>query len=329
MSTRFVIKNTAGKADREGDIIIRYTGTSEPFVRVSERDGTAVGIDKDGNKKLVYTTGLDPDRVDFYKWYNDEEKKAVTKQIKDLRPIIVKSYGGEEVVDSTNQFFWGKTRDVSRLSLTNADMDVFYDTKNPVHALLYCSIMAGAFIDLVAPTRDWAERHQTPHYMALETEEVLEDDDEITRSDAHALLSELRKEESGDALFILAWCAQYDTNAFGGINKSTPIKSLITSHAQFIDGKLVTKRKRNTPKVFIDYAEKWKGQQTRPALFVEAYVRAGEYFSFINQREKKFVMTDGTVLGSTVADAVSTLMKPKFTQDLEKLRKQVEDKWKE
>ena len=40
-------------------------------------------------------------------------------------------------------------------------------------------------------------------------------------------------------------------------------------------------------------------------------------------------MTDGTVLGNTISDAVANLMKPKFTQDLEKLRKQVEDKWNE
>ncbi len=328
MSTRFVIKSTANKAEKEGDVFVRYSGDAEPFRRVSERWGTKVGVDAQGNPKLVFTTGLDDNQVKFFKWYNEEEKKAVVKQVKELAPLIKDFYGGEDTTAPTNQYFWGETRDVNRLSLSNEDMDVFYDTKSPVHALLYLSIISGAFIDTVAPTRDWAERYQIPHYLALETEETMEDEDEITRSDAHALLSELRKETS-DALFILAWCIHYETNAFGAINKATPLKSLITSHVQYIDGKLVSKRKRNTPKTFIEYAEKWKGQQTRPALFVEAYIKAGEYFSFINQREKKYVTSDGTVLGNTISDAVTNLMKPKFTQDLENLRKQVEDKWKE
>ncbi len=55
----------------------------------------------------------------------------------------------------------------------------------------------------------------------------------------------------------------------------------------------------------------------------------GEYYSFINQREKKYVTTEGTVLGNTVVEAVATLQKPKYQQDLEKLRDQVEAKWKE
>ncbi len=329
MSTRFVIKSTASKAEKEGDVIIRYTGVSEPFIRVSERSATKVGVDGAGNPKLIYNTGLNPEKVDFYQWYNNEEKKAVVKQIKELRPEIVKAYGGEDVINETNAYFWGETRDVNRLSLTNNDMDVFYDTKIPVHALLYLSIISGAFGEIVSPTRDWAERHQIPHYLALETEESFDEEDGIKRSDAHAALAELRRDETPEALFILAWCIQYDTNAFGAYLKSTPMKDLINYHIKYIDGKLVTKRKKDTARVFIEYAEKWKGQQTRPALYVEAYVKAGEYYNFINQREKKYVMNDGTVLGNTIEDAVANLMKLKYTQDLEKLRKQVEDKWKE
>lgn len=329
MSIRFSIKNTASKAEKEGDTILRYSGVSEPFRRVSEREGRSIGVDGNNNAKLVFTTGLTTEKVPFYKWYNEAEQKEVVKQIKDLKPTIVNYFGGEDVVSDTNKFFWSENRDVSRLSLTNEDMDVFYDTSNPVHALLYLSIVSGAFIDVVAPTRDWAERHQLPHYMALETEETFDEEDEITRSDAHAYLSGLRKDADPEALFILAWCIQYDTQAYGAYSKSTPLKDLINYHIKYIDGKLVTKKKKNTPKVFIEYAEKWKAQQTRPTLYVEAYVKAGEYYSYINQREKKYVTTDGTVLGNTISEAVTTLMKTKFTQDLEKLREQVEAKWKE
>lgn len=331
MSIRFAIKSTSGNPEKEGDVFVRYTGDSEPFKRVSERTGTKVGTDAQGNPVIAYVTGLDENQVKFYNWYDEEEKKVVLKQVKELRKLVSEKYGGDEVVKPTNIYFWGETRDVNRLSLANENLNVFYDTRNPAHALLYLSIIGGAFMELVAPTKDWADRHQIQHYMVLETEDAYDDNDEIgiRRSDAHALLSELRKEDSPEALFILAWCLQYDTTAFGGYLKSVPLRDLLKYHVAYIDGKLVTKKKRDTARSFIDYANRWKKQQTRPALYVEAYVKAGEYYSFINNREKKYVMTDGTVLGNTYEEAVNTLMQTKHTQDLEKLRKQVEDKWNE
>lgn len=328
MSIRFAIKSTAPKAEKEGDMIIRFSGTSEPFNRVSERDVKKVG-QNGNNAKLIFNTGLDEKKVQFYGWYNDDEKKAVVKQIKDMRPIISEFYGGAEVMDSSNEFFWLSNRDVNRLSLSNDTIDAFYDTKNPAHALLYLSVIGGAFSDMVAPNKEWAERFQTPHYLSLETDDVYENEDDVTRSDAHAALSELRKDANPDALFILAWCIQYDTNAFGGINKQTPQRQLIQTHIQYIDGKLVSKKKRNTPKIFLDYVERWKGTQTRPALYTEAYIKAGEYFNFVNQRDKNYVTADGTTLGNTVDEAVETIMQNKYTLDLEKLRDQVENKWKE
>lgn len=329
MSTRFAIKNTASNAEKEGDSILRYSGVSEPFKRISERAANMVGKDAGGKPQLTFVTGLDENQVKFYKWYSEEEQKAISKQIKELKQNIEDYYGGADVLKQTNDFFWGKNRDVSRLSLANENMDVFYDTKNPVHALLYLSIISGAFIDTVAPTRDWAERHQLPHFMVLETEDTFDDIEDITKSDAHAALSLLRKDESGDALFILAWCIQYETQAYGAQLRSTPIRDLVNYHIKYIDGKLTTKKKRNTPKTFIEYAEKWKGQQTRPALYVEAYVKAGEYFNFLSNKEKRFTTPDGVALGNTVEDAVATLMKPKFTEALETLREKVEAKWRE
>lgn len=329
MSIRFAIKSTSGTPDKEGDVFVRYTGDSEPFRRVSERTGTKIGVDPKGNTIVSFVTGLDENQVKFYNWYDEDEKKSVMKQVKELRKLITDKYGGEEVIKSTNSYFWGETRDVNRLSLTNEDLNVFFDTKNPAHALLYLSIIGGAFMELVAPTKDWADRHQIQHYMVLETEDVYDDNDEIgiRRSDAHALLSELRKEDSPEALFTLGWCLHYDTNAFGGYLKGTSPRELLKYHVLYIDGKLQTKKKRDAARNFIDYANKWKKQQTRPAVLVEAYVKAGEYYSFINSREKKYVMYDGTVLGNTYEEAVATLMETKHTTDLEKLRKQVEDKW--
>jgi len=329
MSIRFAIKNTASSADKEGDTFIRYSGVSEPFKRISERAANKVGVDGGGAPRLMYVTGLDEKKVQFFKWYNEDEKKEVIKQIKELKPIIDEYYGGESVTKEDNFYFWGENRDVNRISLGNDDINSFYDSKNAVHALLYLSIISGAFIDLIAPTRDWAERHQIPHYLILETEETYDDDDGMKRSDAHAALAELRKEESPDALFILAWCVQYDTNAFGAYTRATSIRDLVNYHIKYIDGKLVTKKKKDTPKVFINYVEKWKGQQTRPALYAEAYIKAGTYFNFVQQRDKKFTTIDGTVLGNTVEDAVGKIMTPKFSEDLSSLRDRVEQKWKE
>lgn len=330
MSIKFAIKSTQARAEKEGDLIVRFSGVAEPFNRVSEREGKKIGVDAQGNVKIKFNTGLDEKQVQFLPWYNEAEKVEVKKQIKELKPLIMDYYGGADSIEETNKFFWKDDRNVNRLRVNNSTETLFFDTKSAPHALLYLSIISGAFSDIVSPTKDWAERNGILHYMQLDTDDSYdENDDLLTRSDAHAALSDLRKEESSDALFILAWCIQYDTNAFGGINKSTPQRNLLNTHVEYIDGKLTMKRKKNTPKVFIEYAEKWKGQQTRPALFVEAYVKAGEYFNFVNQREKKYVTAEGTVLGNTIQEAVTTLMKPKFTQDLETLRDKVEAKWKE
>ena len=331
MSIKFAIRNTADKAKKEGDTFIRYSGTAEPFDRSSQRDCKVIENDYQGNPtKWSFVTGLDEELVEYYKWFTDDEKEVVKDSIKNLKPKIEKWYGGSKMTNPENYSFWRKRRDIGTLRLSNGNIDVFYDTDSPEHALLYLSVVGGAFVDLVAPNRDWAERYQIPHYLALELEtNEWGGEEDILRSDAHAELALLRKEFGKDALYILAWCLQYDTNAFGAYNYSTAEKDLINYHIKYIDGKLVTKKKRNMPKTFIEYVEKWRAPQTRQLLYIEAYVKAGEYFNFISQREKKFVTSDGTILGNTVEEAVKSLMKPKFKIDLEALRKSVEDKWKE
>lgn len=330
MSIKFQIRNTAAKAAKEGDYFVRFTGTGEPFDRVSEREVNKIGVDAQGNPKLRFNTGLDEKKVPFLPWYTQEERKEVLRQIQELKPIIIDFYGGPDVVDDTNQFFWKDVRTVNRLHLTHSNVDLHYDTSNPSHALLYLSIVSGAFVDLVAPTRDWAERHQLPHYMHLETDGVIyDDDDSITKSEAHAALTELRKDHTSDALFILAWCLQYDTNAYGAYLRSTPMRDLVEYHIKYIEGKLSTRRKRNLPKTFLEYAEKWKGSQTRPLVYLEAYLKAAEYYNFLDQKNKKYTTKNDVVLGATIQEAVETLMKPRFRKDLEELKEMVENKWKE
>lgn len=328
MNIKFAIKSLAGKEQREGEMIVRYTGESEPFYRISEREVLAV-MEENGKDVLYFNIGLDEDRVDFFKWYTDEEKEQVKKQIRELKPIISKFYGGDKLLASNNRRFWGEDRRVSRLHIGNEDVNKFFDVSNPVHALIYLSVISGAFSDLIAPTRDWAERHQIPHYLLLETEDDVEENDEITRSDAHAALTALRKESNPEGLFILAWCLQYDTQAYGAYTKNIPVNDLVKYHIKYIDGKLSMKKKRDTPRHFIEYASKWEAQQTRPLLYAEAYIKAGSYFNFIQQKNKKFETSEGTTLGNTIEEAVETILKPKFAKDFQKLRDNVEAKWKE
>lgn len=330
MSIRFAIRCTEAPASKEGNDIVRFSGTSEPFYRVSERTATKVGEDKERNPILRFVTGLDETKVPYYKWFTEAEKEEILKQLKELKPTIEDYYGGSETLDPSNKYFWGQRRDVSRVSLTNHDMDIFLNTKDPIHALAYLSFISGAFGELIAPTKEWAEQHQIPHYIALETDKFDEEvDTDVTKSEAHAALTELRKNADPEALFILAWCLQYDTSAYGAHLRSTSYKELVKYHINYIDGKLVTKKKRNMPKTFLEYAEKWKGKQTRPLLYAEAYIKAGEYFGFIKQKEKKYVTHAGTVLGNTIDEAIQEIVKTKNSQDLEALRDLVEAKWKE
>lgn len=331
MSLKFAIRNTADKAKKEGDLVLRYSGTGEPFDRADERANIAVETDHKGAAiKWRFATGLDEEKVEFYEWLSEDEKPVVVETIKSLKPLITRFYGGEKNLNPENYSFWKTRKDINTLKITHENVDVFYDTGKPEHALLYLSIIGGAFAGVVAPNKDWAERYQIPHYLALEIETGdFGEEEDITRSDAHGELALLRREFGKDALYILAWCIQYDTNAFGAYSYSTAEKDLINYHIKFIDGKLQTKKKKNCPKTFMEYAEKWRTPQTRQLLYTEAYVKAGEYFNYINQREKKFVTSDGTILGNTVKEAVESLQKPKFRVDFDNLKNAVEAKWKE
>lgn len=330
MSIKFAIRNVADKAIREGDSNVRFTGTGEPFSQGSERPSQIIEMDPKGNAtKWKFLTGLDEDKIDLCPWFSDAEKEVVKETIRNLRPKIEKHYGGTKVINDENHAFWNKRPDVSKFNITHENVGIFFDTDNPAHALLYLSILSGAFLDIVAPNKDWAEGHQMAHYLALEVEGSDYEDADITRSDAHYELASIRKEFGKEALYVLAWCTQYDTKGFGAYSMRVSEKDLMNYHINYIDGKLVMKKKRATPKVFIDYAQKWKGAQTRQQVYTEAYVKAGEWYNYINQREKKYVTSDGTILGNTVAEAVKSLMSPKFNVDYEKLRDQVEAKWKE
>jgi hypothetical protein len=329
---RFLIRNTEDPAQKESDgTLIRFSGTGEYFSRVDEREAQKIGETASKDPIFKFNTGLDEDRIDFCNWFTDEEKKQVKKQIKELRKNIVKFYGGEEVVKDTNAYFWRDNREVYKLGVSSSSIDIFFDTeKSPVHALLYLSIVSGAFLSLVAPNKDWAEATGTLHYLALESDNNLDAGDEtMTKMEAAGLLNDFRKEANHEALFLLGWCLQYDTSDFDAYGKNISIRDLSVLHGNYIDGKMHNKKKKNAAKLFIEYAEKWNASQTRPAIYAEAYLKAGEYFSYIQNKEKKFTTQEGTALGNTLNEALDNIMKPKYAADLEILRDKVEAKWKE
>lgn len=330
---KFQIKCVAGKPKKEGDVFIRYEGISEPFTHGDEMGCVKIGVDKDGTPKLKFRTGLDEDQVDFYGWFNTQEKAEFKEFLKNHREKIVRSFGGEDVVDSTNRYFWLDDVDRNRLKIDNETLNIVYDTNNLEHCLLYINIMGGAFLELVAPTKEMAESPRTGlrYYVEIESNFTDEDvDDYLTKAEAYSYLTEL-KDAEGDSLLFLAWCLQSMAKSFGAYSRSSTKLELIKYHAEFIEGKLNKTGKKNTIKEFIEYSKKWKtGGLSREGLMVEAYLKAAEYYSYLNtNKDNKYELTSGLILGLNMEEAVKKIRKPVNTEELQKLRDFVENKWKE
>lgn len=327
---KFMIKPNAGKPEKEGDAFIRYTGNAEPFSRTDEMKIKKVGVEPNGAPKLKYTTGLDEDQVKFYGWLTDEQKEEHLRLLREYKPIIAESQGGEDVIRSDNKYYWSSPeRNIIRV--VNETQNRIFDMSNPENAIVYFNIMAGAFLEVVAPTKQMAEDKQIPHYVLLESDvhdEVA--DDYSTKADAYMNLKIMDREEGGDALLFLAWVLQAKSKGFGAYTRSTPKTEILKYHGEFIEGKL-SKTKRNCPKEFVQLTEKWKeGGLVREAIQIEAYLKAAEYYSYLNtNRENKYELPSGAVLGTTIEEAVETIRKPKNRKDLEALRTFVENKWKD
>jgi hypothetical protein len=336
MNLKFAIKPRVGDSEKEGDEIVRFTGSSEIYRQSCERRAIKVGETGSGINKephVLFVTGLEEESVDHYDWLSDEEKTEVKKLIKANKPKIESYYGGSEYMKPDNKSFWTSDRAWGRVAVDNYTVNTLKNTKDPKDCLLYLGIISGAFMDMIAPSKEFAETHSSiPFYLALEDEAVATDaEDYVTKLDAQAALADLAK-NSGDGLFILAWILQYDSATFGAYSRVGSTKAdLIKYHSMYIDGLIVPKKglKRNAPKLFIEAYNRFKGAQTKPKLMVEAYVKAGEYFAIINKGSKKYQTKEGTVLGNTIPEAVETLMKAQHTDELERIRDEVEKKWNE
>ncbi len=328
MHFKFQIKPVAGKPEREGEHIVRFTGQSE-YINVHDVLGSSL-VTKGGRQTQKFRTGLDLSDIASNGLIGSTEKENFKAQIEAFRPML-NDYYGEEELESTNTFFW-KDPENGRLRITSMDMEKFYDTRNAPHALLYFNIMGGGYIDTVAPSREYAERFRIPYFIETESEYVSEDSDSyLTKASAFSLLNELHHSGDNQALLFLGWALHSDSDGFGSYNLNTPKSELFKMHGEFIEGKLKFKKKRQAPTKFIETANSWKeGKTGRPRIMTEAYVKAAQIYSYINSdKDGKLSLPSGLILGQNVEKAVDTLLLPKNTKDYEELRTYIEKKWAE
>lgn len=327
---KFMIKSVAGRPEKEGDTFIRYTGNSEPFGRGDEMASEKIGVLPDGTPKLRFRTGLEENQIQYMGWFSTEQKEEHKKLLREYRPKIANFFGGNEVIENTNRYFWYEDKERNRIKVTNDTLDKVFDMKNIPHALFYFNVMGGAFLEVIAPTKQMAEEKGIQHYLVIDTDfqdDVV--DDYVTKANAYSLLTELDR-DGGDALLFLGWVLQSNTKGFGAYTRSSSKNELLKYHAEFIEGKL-SKTKRNCPKDFITEATRWKeGGLLKNKLMMEAYLKAAEYYSYLNtNKENKYQLPSGTVLGNTILEAADTILKPKNVADSDALRNFVEAKWKE
>ena len=328
MNVRFQIRPVSPRAEKEGKEILNFTGEAQPYRRKATRVSEKVGLRPDGQPRIKFRTGLDPERVKYYYWFSEEERAEVKKQLEEALPEIEDRYHGKEIIHDENVSFWKDQKEFYQIPITITTKDLFFDTKNPEHAVLYFGIIGGAFIDTIAPHKDFAVEKRIPHYLVLEKD--VDDDDFIDVSEkikANANLFKLMEEGSEDALFILCWTALYNTKGFGSILKSMPKKDKATYLNMFIEGELVDKKKKNCAKTFNQYVERWNSPQLREKLYAEAYIKAGEQYALIVTKDKKYETSWGTSLGNTIDEAVDKITQKRFAKDLEQLTQEVEKKW--
>ena len=328
MYFKFQIKPVAGKPEKEGDVIVRFTGMSE-YLNVNDVLGSQL-ITRQGKQIQKFKTGIEVGEVNNNALIPVAEKENFKKQIENYRTVLADVYGEEEL-DPTNTFFWLDPNH-GKLKISNNDLDNFYDTQNPQHALIYFNIMGGGYIDSVAPSREFAEMYRIPFYLETQTEYVSESSDSyLTKGQAYAKLTELTDTADNQALLYIGWVLHSDSKGFGGYNLSTPKSELFKMNAEYIEGKLNFGRKRDCPAKFVEISKSWSdGKVGRPRVMTEAYIKSAQHFSYINtDKDGRYSLPSGLQLGFNVDSAVDTLLKPKNSKEYEELRSFIEQKWAE
>lgn len=328
MHFKFQIKSVASKPEREGEYIVRFTGQSE-YINVNDTLGSVL-VTRQGKQIQKFKTGLDVSEINSNGFISPSERESFKKQVEAFREFLIETYGEEEL-SPTNSFFW-KDPDYGKLKISNLDLEKYYDTRNPKHAILYFNIMGGGYADTVGPSKDYAERYRIPFYLETESEYVSEDGDSyLAKTEAFSLLNEIINSSDNQALLYLGWVLHSESKGFSPYTISTPKSDLVKMHGEYIEGKLQFKKKKQCTKKFIDVAKSWKdGKIGRPRIILEAYLRSADMYSYLNtDKEGKYSLPSGLQLGFSIESAVDTLLKPKNNQEVEDLRTYIEKKWAE
>lgn len=312
---RFAIRSTRPAEQKEGNKIIFGTGEDVPF-----RHTCSLYMDQVDEKIFEYKTGLEPKHIEQSKHFTAEEKTLLLVQQEAARKILDGIYG-REILRPTNSYFWEQH---SYFKLDNETLGKFFDTKEPLHLLLYWKIMGGGYDDEIGPTYDAATAIAIPFYMTEAEEDAERESETINHKvKAFSLLEELNTKRSGEDMLWLAWILH---PANMGYTKSTPPAVLYKAHYEFIEGLLTKKSKKSCPRQFIEAYNVLKVDKTR--AITQALIRIADYFGLLFSDKDGILRmkNSDTQFGKNFEETANVLLKPANQEELEAFRNEVEQK---
>lgn len=313
---KFLIKATHNPVIYEGSNIVYGTGES-PFIANTE-DLACIQI---GEDKVRFITGLSVENINSNISLLPEEKKIYGELCEKARERVVAAYG-VEALDSTNQYFWNGAR--TTLTLTNTSFSDIYDDTESVDDLIFRMQIIGGGYSSIAPTLEIAERTGKKFYLTDEeefAEKNLEEEFGHKRK-AMAALDKLLDQAGIDPLMYITWLTVDNNN---GLTRNTPKGVYETILMQFIEGKHVKYGKKDCAKIFYDNYMKWKSNKEN--VIATATVAAAYHFGMIYLDEGSYKTSKRlTTLGSTLEEALATLMLPSHTNEFIDIKKSVDEK---
>jgi hypothetical protein len=321
MSKRFSIRSTRPAKQMIGSLTVFGTGEDVPF-----KQSLILGGERISEKEFEFQTGLEEKHIQNSIFFDDEEKQRYIKQLQEDVKVLQKAFGADRL-KPTNAFFWGDDHgQKGNFAVNNETLSTFYDTKNEEHLLLYWKIMGGGYADAIGPTYQTALAFGLPLYMTeLEEEAERQTEDIGLKGKAFAALEDVSNKKSAEDLLWLSWML-LDVNK--GFTKKTPKASLYKAHFEFIEGSLVKSGKKLCAKQFLEAVDLLKKDKTK--AIATAIAKAGEFLNLIytNKENQLETRKSHTILGSTIEEAIETLLKPTHHEELEYLKSEVEDKLK-
>ena len=127
MYFKFQIKPVAGKSEKEGDSIVRFTGQSE-YINVNDVIASDM-ITRNGKQTQRFRTGIEVSDVSKNPLIPASEKENHKAMIEAYRPILEEAFGAEDL-DPVNTFFW-KNPEYGSIKISNQDLSVINIRQRP------------------------------------------------------------------------------------------------------------------------------------------------------------------------------------------------------